>query len=128
MPGDIFSRVDQILPNKSRITRISTTSPTPPLGAYPHDRLCGQMGMIPTSANIKIMSKMVPSVMSRSPYEIKINVQFKVASNSAGLFNDEVVFNRFDTLHGLRYFCSLGRGLRGIHEAAQLNDSLERFD
>jgi len=35
--------------------------PTPPLGTYPHDRLCGQIGNIPTSIDIRITSKIVLS-------------------------------------------------------------------
>ena len=53
---------DQSLPIKIRITRISTIRPTPPLGAYPHDRLCGQTGIIPTSASIRIISNIVPNI------------------------------------------------------------------
>jgi len=48
---------------------ISTITPTPPLGKYPHDRLCGQIGIIPTSASIRITSKIVPSDMIRSPFK-----------------------------------------------------------
>jgi hypothetical protein len=58
-------KVDYILPDKSRITIIITTSPTPPLGPYPHDRLWGQTGIIPTNASIKITSKIVPIDMIR---------------------------------------------------------------
>lgn len=46
---------------------ISTISPTPPLGPYPHDRLWGHTGIIPKSANIKITSKIVPSDMIHPP-------------------------------------------------------------
>jgi len=41
------------------ISRITTISPTAPLGAYPQDRLCGQIGIIPKSARIKITSNIV---------------------------------------------------------------------
>jgi hypothetical protein len=57
-PG--LSFVDQSLPIKNRITRIRTIRPTPPLGLYPHDRLCGQTGINPRSTSIKIISKIVP--------------------------------------------------------------------
>jgi hypothetical protein len=34
--------------------------PIPPLGPYPHPRLCGHVGMTPISIRIRIMSKIVP--------------------------------------------------------------------
>jgi hypothetical protein len=44
------------------------TSPTPPIGAYLPDQLCGQTGIIPTSASIKITSKIAPSEIIRSSF------------------------------------------------------------
>lgn len=67
-PG--LSLVDQILPIKRRITMISTIRPTPPLGLYPHDRLCGQTGINPRSASIKIISKIVPTDIFHSPVSV----------------------------------------------------------
>lgn len=57
-----------------------TTSPTPVPGTYPHDRLCGQIGIIPTSARINIMSKIVPIDMIRSPLKKKIHSKIWLAS------------------------------------------------
>ena len=66
-----LSLVDQILPIKSRITRINTIRPTPPLGLYPHDRLCGQIGINPRSASIRTMSKIELIDIFHSPYSMK---------------------------------------------------------
>ncbi len=52
---------------------MSTISPTPPLGPYPHDRLWGQIGIIPTNASIKIMSKIVPIDMIHPPLKNVVN-------------------------------------------------------
>lgn len=41
------------------------TKPRPPLGAYPHDLLYGQLGIAPISSNITMINKIVPKVMSR---------------------------------------------------------------
>lgn len=45
------------LPTSSSTMRITTTSPSPPLGAYP--QLCPQFGRAPTRARIKMMMRMV---------------------------------------------------------------------
>jgi hypothetical protein len=55
------------------ITRIITTTPITPPGAYPQDRLCGQTGIIPISASIRMMSNIVPIVMIRSPFKMMFN-------------------------------------------------------
>src|SRR5665647_217340 len=68
------------MPNKSKITRITTIRPTPPLGPYPHDRLCGQAGITPKSAKTKTMSNIVPSDMISSPF--KKNLIQTVCSSS----------------------------------------------
>jgi hypothetical protein len=41
-------------------------NPTVPLGAYPHDRLCGQVGITPTRIRIRIMRTIVPIDISPS--------------------------------------------------------------
>ena len=45
---------------------ITTTSPIPPLGVYPHAWLCGQVGITPTRIRIRIMSKIVQVTYSFS--------------------------------------------------------------
>lgn len=49
-----------IRPISNRIIRIINTNPIPPLGPYPQDLLCGQVGMAPISISIKKISRMVP--------------------------------------------------------------------
>ena len=51
------------LPRKSNTTTMINKNPMPLLGPYPQDLLWGQVGIIPTSANTKMMSKIVPSDM-----------------------------------------------------------------
>lgn len=56
----------QMRPSTRRMTTTKRTSPTPPVGAYPQSRLCGQRGSTPHSAKIKITINMVPSIFA--PY------------------------------------------------------------
>ena len=46
------------------MSRIRRTNPRPPLGKYPQSRLWGQVGSVPTSMRITIMSNTVPSIPS----------------------------------------------------------------
>jgi len=41
---------------------ITTTKPSPPLGAYPQLRLCGHVGNVPRSIRMRITSRIVPSI------------------------------------------------------------------
>ena len=76
---------------------IRTIRPTPPLGAYPHDLLCGQTGIIPTSASIRIMSMIVPIDILHPP--TKSDGHPWMDWPSPGSFHDKAVFNRFNTFH-----------------------------
>ena len=51
-------------PARNKTSRIRTTNPRPPLGRYPQSRLWGQVGSVPTSMRITIMSHTVPSISS----------------------------------------------------------------
>ena len=50
----------QILPSNNSTTRMTRINPSPPLGAYPQLRLCGQAGSAPTSIRISTINNMVP--------------------------------------------------------------------
>lgn len=45
---------------------ITTTNPSPPLGPYPHDLLCGHVGIAPINTRIKTISRIVPNDISFS--------------------------------------------------------------
>lgn len=52
----------QILPNKRRTTRMTSSNPNPPVGAYPQFRLCGQVGIAPTRSKTSRIINTVPSM------------------------------------------------------------------
>src|ERR1017187_8279352 len=52
----------QILPSKSRTTRITRTKPSPPVGPYPQFRLCGQVGRAPSNIRTSRTTKTVPYI------------------------------------------------------------------
>jgi hypothetical protein len=56
----IASRQVQIFPRTSRIIRMRTISPMPPLGPYPQLLLCPHVGNTPTKAKIRMMRRIVP--------------------------------------------------------------------
>jgi hypothetical protein len=60
--------------------------------------------------------------------EGQTKVHSKKTLGLASSFHGHVVFNSFDSLDRSRYFHGPGGSLRGIHEAAQLHDSLESFN
>ena len=68
-PPFSFSRFGQIRPNRNRISRMTSTNPITPLGAYPQERLWGQVGSTPTRNRISTMSRIVPSVMLFLPLQ-----------------------------------------------------------
>jgi hypothetical protein len=49
------------------MSRITNTSPSPPLGPYPHDLLCGQAGSTPINISIKMINTIVPNDISFLP-------------------------------------------------------------
>lgn len=51
----------QILPSKNRTSRMTRIKPSPPLGAYPQLRLCGQVGSAPSTIRMSITSRIVPN-------------------------------------------------------------------
>lgn len=53
-----------IRPVSMSTTTTTSTNPKPPLGPYPHARLCGQAGMLPANIKIKTTKRMVPRVIS----------------------------------------------------------------
>src|SRR5579864_1955288 len=56
------------------MTTMTRARPRPPVGKYPHCRLCDQRGKAPTSAKIKNTTKIVPSIFLSSvtsPAEIQ---------------------------------------------------------
>ena len=56
----------QILPSKTRITRMVRTNPNPPVGPYPQLRLCGQAGSAPSNINTSKTTNTVPNIMRLS--------------------------------------------------------------
>ena len=53
----------QILPSKTRISSITKTKPSPPLGAYPQLRLCDQVGRAPSNIRTSTTSRIVPNII-----------------------------------------------------------------
>lgn len=51
-----------ICPITTRTITTMTTIPIVPVGAYPHDRLCGQEGNAPMRSRIKTIRRMVPNI------------------------------------------------------------------
>jgi hypothetical protein len=43
---------------------IRSTSPNPPLGKYPHERLCPHVGRAPINSRIRTTMRIVPSTTS----------------------------------------------------------------
>jgi hypothetical protein len=62
----------QILPSRSRMTRMVRTTPNPPVGAYPQFRLCGQVGSAPINIRTSRITKTVPNIyfLSKSDYDL----------------------------------------------------------
>ena len=56
----IAPRQVQIFPRRSRIIRIRTISPMPPVGPYPQLLLCPHVGNTPTKAKIRMIRRIVP--------------------------------------------------------------------
>src|SRR5436190_2850845 len=52
----------QSLPIRRSTTRITKTSPSPPLGPYPQLRLCGQCGSAPSNMRMRITRRIVPNI------------------------------------------------------------------
>jgi hypothetical protein len=50
----------QIFPRRSRIIRMTTISPMPPVGPYPQLLLCPHVGNTPTKARIRMIRRIVP--------------------------------------------------------------------
>src|SRR5580692_423632 len=59
-------------PRPSRMTTMKRTSPTPPVGAYPHFRLCCHRGNAPKSAKTKITISTVPSMFCSLIFKLNI--------------------------------------------------------
>src|SRR5664279_4491854 len=59
----------QIMPSKSRTTRITRTKPSPPVGPYPQFRLCGQVGRAPINIRTSKTTKIVPNIIFLSKCE-----------------------------------------------------------
>jgi hypothetical protein len=56
----VFAADTQILPVNTRISKITTTRPRPPLGPYPQLLLCGHEGKAPINSRMSTMSRIVP--------------------------------------------------------------------
>jgi len=50
----------QSFPRRSKTIRMTTMSPTIPLGPYPQLLLCPHVGKTPTKARIRMITRMVP--------------------------------------------------------------------
>lgn len=50
-------------PVSNKIIRTNTSKPETPLGPYPHDLLCGQLGKAPTRNKTSITSNKVETVI-----------------------------------------------------------------
>ena len=61
--GSFGARPDQIFPSNARMMIIKRIRPNPPLGAYPHPRLCRQEGTDPTNIRTRTINKIVPRVL-----------------------------------------------------------------
>jgi hypothetical protein len=56
----------QSFPRRSKTIRMTTMTPTIPLGPYPQLLLCPHVGITPTKARIRMIRRMVPILMGDS--------------------------------------------------------------
>jgi hypothetical protein len=56
----------QSFPRRSKTIRMTTISPTIPLGPYPQLLLCPHVGSTPTKARIRIIRRIVPMLIGDS--------------------------------------------------------------
>jgi hypothetical protein len=52
----------QILPINTRMSKMTNTVPSNPLGAYPQFLECGQLGTAPRSRRIIMINRIIPMV------------------------------------------------------------------
>lgn len=62
-------------PISNRMIKMISTIPSPPLGPYPHPRLCGHAGIAPISNKITMINSMVPSVMLFSLAQMSASIE-----------------------------------------------------
>lgn len=79
-------------------------NPTVPLGAYPHDRLWGQVGSTPNSIRIKMMRTIVPIDMFTLQLDNDVIVSQLATDRCCRFwsFHDQTIFHRPDPFD---FFC-----------------------